>query len=212
MVGEPARSENRGAPLPGFDWTRVQWGAPDARRTEICSYCGDELAEDSVPLIIWNKDGWCAEFCDHCQATWWGCSWDEGPVRPRHEREVLGAVRSCRGCGCTEARACSGGCHWVAEDLCSACAEKNPALLGPGYWLCEITGVLRPAVEHYLRGEPLSPKDVAAFRAYLRQWIAAPAWQGPRVAELRAAIDGLTSRAAFDLWLEIAVDEGLDPL
>ena len=36
------------------------------------------------------------------------------------------AERSCRGCGCTEARACvdTDGvpCHWVEWDLCSVCA------------------------------------------------------------------------------------------
>ncbi|HMM26040.1 MAG TPA: hypothetical protein PKA36_14715 [Pseudoxanthomonas mexicana] len=30
--------------------------------------------------------------------------------------------RSCRKCGCTQSRACAGGCHWVEYDLCSACA------------------------------------------------------------------------------------------
>jgi hypothetical protein len=28
----------------------------------------------------------------------------------------------CRVCGCTNARACPGGCYWVQSDLCSACA------------------------------------------------------------------------------------------
>lgn len=38
-----------------------------------------------------------------------------------------GKVRACRVCGCTEDRACAGGCHWLSDrdDLCSACA---PAL------------------------------------------------------------------------------------
>jgi len=27
----------------------------------------------------------------------------------------------CRVCGCTETRACEGGCWWVEPDLCSAC-------------------------------------------------------------------------------------------
>lgn len=31
--------------------------------------------------------------------------------------------RSCRICGCTQLRACPGGCYWVDDDLCSACAE-----------------------------------------------------------------------------------------
>jgi hypothetical protein len=34
--------------------------------------------------------------------------------------------QKCRVCGCTEDRACPGGCSWVAVDLCSACAEKGP--------------------------------------------------------------------------------------
>lgn len=29
--------------------------------------------------------------------------------------------RACRVCGCTDARACAGGCAWVDEDTCSAC-------------------------------------------------------------------------------------------
>lgn len=27
----------------------------------------------------------------------------------------------CRGCGCTDDKACEGGCSWAEEDLCSAC-------------------------------------------------------------------------------------------
>lgn len=30
--------------------------------------------------------------------------------------------RRCRVCGCTDDRACEGGCYWVADDICSACA------------------------------------------------------------------------------------------
>lgn len=33
--------------------------------------------------------------------------------------------RVCRGCGCTDKRACEGGCSWVGDtDLCTACQEK----------------------------------------------------------------------------------------
>lgn len=31
--------------------------------------------------------------------------------------------RVCRYCGCSDDRACPGGCWWVAEDVCSACAS-----------------------------------------------------------------------------------------
>ena len=30
-------------------------------------------------------------------------------------------VRRCRVCGCTDDRACPGGCSWVCDDLCSGC-------------------------------------------------------------------------------------------
>ncbi|MBE3130604.1 MAG: hypothetical protein IMZ54_07790 [Acidobacteria bacterium] len=33
-----------------------------------------------------------------------------------------GEERRCRSCGCTEARACPGGCYWFEPDLCSRCA------------------------------------------------------------------------------------------
>jgi hypothetical protein len=32
-------------------------------------------------------------------------------------------VRTCRACGCTDDHACEGGCWWVGDDICSACAE-----------------------------------------------------------------------------------------
>ena len=37
------------------------------------------------------------------------------------------AIRRCTSCGCTEARACPGGCWWISDgqDLCSACAPTQ---------------------------------------------------------------------------------------
>lgn len=43
------------------------------------------------------------------------------------------AVRTCTGCGCTDARACEGGCYWVGPTLCSRCgagAHKETADAG----------------------------------------------------------------------------------
>jgi len=82
----------------------------------------------------------------------------------------------------------------------------------PGYWMNETSGVLRPAVEAYLKGEPMTREQIAAMRAYLRQWMASPDWRGRRVAFLRRAIDDLTSREAIASWLAIADEEGIDPL
>lgn len=82
----------------------------------------------------------------------------------------------------------------------------------PGYWMHETSGVLRPAVEAYLNGWPMTDAQIAALRGYLRQWIAAPVWRGADVDELREWIDGLTSRAAIKRWLDYAERCGIDPL
>jgi hypothetical protein len=80
------RREGRGmtalAPKLGFDWLKVNWGAPDEERTDRCSYCGDAFPDDDdfVPLILWNKDGRTAEFCDHCQAAWFGLELFDAPI------------------------------------------------------------------------------------------------------------------------------------
>lgn len=39
--------------------------------------------------------------------------------------------RTCRRCGCTEKRACPGGCSWFADDLdiCTRCIEPLEATL-----------------------------------------------------------------------------------
>jgi hypothetical protein len=80
------RRSIRIAPRPGFEWAAVNWGGPDEPRTKHCSYCGDAIPEKSVPLMLWNAAGWCAEFCDHCQATWWGVeSFDDADPRPEPE-------------------------------------------------------------------------------------------------------------------------------
>lgn len=34
-------------------------------------------------------------------------------------------VRACERCGCTEARACPGGCFWIGPTLCSACGRPE---------------------------------------------------------------------------------------
>jgi hypothetical protein len=80
----------------------------------------------------------------------------------------------------------------------------------PGYWMNETSGVLRPAVEAYLKGELITHGQIAAIRAYLRQWMAAE-WRGD-VQALRAGIDGLTTRGAIDAWLTRALEAGIDPL
>ena len=52
----------------GFDWRRLTWGHPDSVPTEICSYCHGALPE--VPLMLWNEQGACIQFCDGCVEQW----------------------------------------------------------------------------------------------------------------------------------------------
>ena len=61
-------------------------------------------------------------------------------------------------------------------------------------------------------GSGIPAEQLATMRAYLRQWIAAPAWQGEGVEALRQAVDGITSQTALDAWIAKAVAEGVDPL
>lgn len=42
-------------------------------------------------------------------------------------REDADSNRACRHCGCTDDRACEGGCYWVEPDLCSACDPEAVA-------------------------------------------------------------------------------------
>lgn len=68
------------------------------------------------------------------------------------EREMieLGQVRECRVCGCTDDNACVGDdgrpCHWVAADLCSACAEisQSPIADLPAGYVERASGLAVP--------------------------------------------------------------------
>ena len=87
----------------------------------------------------------------------------------------------------------------------------------PGYWMFETSGVLKPAIEAYLQRDELTPAEVAAIRAYLRQWIDGP-WQAAPGAEarvlerLRRMVDELDDRQKIDIWLMQANSINIDPL
>jgi hypothetical protein len=92
----------------------------------------------------------------------------------------------------------------------------------PGYWMAETSGELAPAVHRYLEGSELSVRDVVLLRAYLRQWIDSPVWDGKpsltdeqgreELATLRSRARLLTDRASMDDWLALADEFGVDPL
>ena len=58
----------------------------------------------------------------------------------------------------------------------------------------------------------MNEAELAAIRAYLRQWIMADGWLDDAVEELRAGVDGLTTRFAIEQWLDDALRVGIDPL
>jgi len=44
-------------------------------------------------------------------------------IGPDLRTQKLDPVHCCRACGCTQDRACEGGCGWAKADLCTACAH-----------------------------------------------------------------------------------------
>ena len=82
----------------------------------------------------------------------------------------------------------------------------------PGYWMHETTGVLRPAVEAFLNGGDMTGEQIAAMRAYLRQWIECGVWRGWMVSKLRVMVDDVADRQDIETWLRLAEQEGIDPL
>lgn len=46
-------------------------------------------------------------------------------------------VQRCRECGCTNDKACPGGCSWIEQDLCSTCAEPidGDTVMEVGHWI-----------------------------------------------------------------------------
>jgi hypothetical protein len=108
------------------------------------------------------------------------------------------------------------------DEVCSRGDLMGPASMNDrGYWMYETSSVLRPAIEAYLGGGPLTLHHIATLRAYLRQWVRATIWDrnphaGPTekawLAGMRDDVDELTSREAIERWLDTALDHGIDPL
>jgi hypothetical protein len=112
---------------------------------------------------------------------------------------------------CPRCGAVSHNPHDAEERYCARCHlfVADPSAL-PGYWMHETSGALRPVIEDYLHHRPMTDAQIAIMRAYLRQWIAGPAWRN--VEDLQQDIGGLTSRAEIEEWLNRALDAGIDPL
>jgi hypothetical protein len=104
---------------------------------------------------------------------------------------------------------------WPANLWRLSLNERSPA--GgpgyPGYWPNEVTGVLAPVIRAYLAGDELAAaEDIAVLRAYFVQWVDAPGFVGPEIAVLRLSARTLRSRHDIAVWLERALEAGIDPL
>jgi hypothetical protein len=89
----------------------------------------------------------------------------------------------------------------------------------PKYWMNEVSGFLRPAIEAYLNHTPMSSRDIAAMRSYLCQWIDSPVWDdedrshwNERLSRLRKMAKQISNREDISLWIHLALEDGIDPL
>lgn len=83
----------------------------------------------------------------------------------------------------------------------------------PGFWMHETSGKLAPVVTKYIQRKPLDDAEIVVMRAYLRQWIGADAWlESPGIKNLRLMVDKIVDMPTLDAWLDIAFEEGVDPL
>lgn len=82
----------------------------------------------------------------------------------------------------------------------------------PGYWMNEAGGVRRPAVEAYLNNKKMTPEQILAMRAYLRQWIVCDQGPGPMIDVLRTSVEHIETQDDIRRWLRRADLEDIDPL
>lgn len=97
--------------------TALADGTPAKAELFLCSGCG---GEQWLVYVIAGHQGPHLQ-CEDCGATYCGDGEDCASIPP----PAGDGGRKCRACGCTETMACvveGVPCHWVAEDLCSACA------------------------------------------------------------------------------------------
>jgi len=84
----------------------------------------------------------------------------------------------CRICGCTDDRACEGGCFWIEEDLCSACLKTATVLESLRVHQAQISIVL-----------PLDLGWEARQFAAPNGDLVVQVWDPKRIRELSAAYD-----------------------
>lgn len=91
--------------------------------------------------------------------------------------------RVCRLCGCSDDHACTGGCSWVTDDLCSACLESLPTGRALAWWGMVVERLAETAEADTTGEEPGFSEEVA----HARRWLKACASQWFQVAASTAA-------------------------
>ena len=97
----------------------IEDGEPTLIRETFDVLCADEIAqlEEDLPVLM-------DEGNQAARAVMEECARNE---LSRQRRIAAGVEDACRGCGCSETRACSGGCIWATASLCSRCVVGSGA-------------------------------------------------------------------------------------
>ena len=114
----------------------------------------------------------------------------------------------CRECGCTEDRACPGGCHWVKPGLCSACELLQltdlvetivPWLKTPSAASSSIDAILcgRPATISKEQGPALVVRDHLGIKVFHMDARTTEAGRQYEIADIKAMFENLMKGAVL---------------
>lgn len=85
---------------------------------------GSEIEPKKGIIMICSKPtGGCSQ-CDIGFGSKYCREYACCPEERKDNKHVIFKRKKCRVCGCTDDKACVGGCYWVEDDLCSQC-KKN---------------------------------------------------------------------------------------
>jgi hypothetical protein len=45
---------------------RLVWSRPDSTIAPFCSVCQAHIPDDEGPLMMWDSEGACVQFCERC--------------------------------------------------------------------------------------------------------------------------------------------------
>jgi hypothetical protein len=97
--------------------TAIEHGAPSLVRETYDELCMDEIAqlEEGLPVLMDEGNPAASASMEECARNEFA----------RQLRIAAGEEQVCRRCGCSETRACSGGCIWANDSFCSRCVSSD---------------------------------------------------------------------------------------